>query len=115
MDSKSPPSQDDIARIIVLLGGVLASTEPFWAYVAVKPSVFAKFQHDHKTGVLDYYNFAPYGEMVVSGEGHSPPDEVTAKVAALYKTNPQDFFTCDDPQAAIAEKLNRLFPKPADS
>lgn len=75
-------------RTIVLVYGLLENGNPFWVFVAVKPSQYNAFITAQKDGSLNLYEFAPYGEIIVSGEGKSPPDEVTIKVAEMYQTDP---------------------------
>jgi hypothetical protein len=77
----------DLTRTIVLVYGMLESGSPFWVYVAVKPSKYQAFMTAQKDGTLDLYKFEPYGEIIVSGEGRMPPDEVTLKVAEMYQTD----------------------------
>jgi hypothetical protein len=105
-DEKYNP--DNIARIIMLVYGKLQNGNPFWCYCAVKPGMFDQFKADEAAGKLDLYNFEPYGEVVVSGEGETPPNEVTAKVAEMYNTDASKFFQPIDPQKEIAEKIEEL-------
>lgn len=81
---------DDSKRTIVLIYGMLQSGGPFWTFVAVKPSKYQAFMTAHKEGKVDLYDFKSYGEIIVSGEGKSPPDEITLKVAELYQTDPAE-------------------------
>lgn len=78
----------DKTRTIVLVYGLLTSGEPFWVFVAVKPSMYKDFLAAQRDGSLNLHAFAPYGEIIVSGDGKSPPDEVTIKVAEMYQTDP---------------------------
>jgi hypothetical protein len=82
------PSPSDLARTIVLVYGLLQSGGPFWMFVAVRPDAYKEFLAAQKDGTLDLQAFAPYGEIIVSGQGKAPPDEVTLKVAELYQTDP---------------------------
>jgi len=75
-------------RTIVLVYGLLENGNPFWVFVAVKPSQYNAFIAAQKDGSLNLYEFSEYGEIIVSGEGKSPPDEVTIKVAEMYQTDP---------------------------
>jgi len=99
---------DDYARVIVLVFGILDQTRPFWCYVAVKPSAYRTFLESQKTGTLNLYEFGPYGEIIISGEGTRPPDEVTLKVAEVYQTDPKKFFQPVDPEAEIERKMKQL-------
>lgn len=98
---------DDLTRIIVLVYGMLDNGNPFWVYVAVKPSKYDSFLEVQKSGELDLYKFDGFGEIIVSGESKLPPDEVTLKVAEMYQTDPATLFKQEDPKteaAALAEK-----------
>lgn len=103
-----PYEPDSISRIIMLVYGKLESGNPFWCYCAVKPSKYDQFKADEASGKIDLYNFDPYGEVVVSGEGETPPPEVTQKVAEMYNTDASTFFQPIDPQKEIAEKIEQL-------
>ena len=103
-----PYEPDNISRIIMLIYGKLESGGPFWCYCAVKPSMFDQFKADEAAGKIDLYNFDPYGEVVVSGEGEKPPTEVTQKVAEMYNTDASTFFQPIDPKKEIAEKIEQL-------
>ncbi len=99
---------DSISRIIMLVYGTMEHGGPFWCYVAVKPSMYDRFKDAEAKGTLDLYNFDEYGEIIVSAEGETPPDEVTVKVAEMYNTDPAKFFQPVDPKQAIAEKIAEL-------
>lgn len=79
----------DLTRTIVLVYGLLEDGNPFWVFVAVKPSQYQNFLTAQKDGSLNLYQFSPYGEIIVSGTGKSPPDDITIKVAEMYQTNPE--------------------------
>ena len=95
---------DDLTRIIVLVYGMLQSGGPFWVFVAVKPSQYQAFLAAQKEGKLDLYQFAPFGEIIVSGEGRTPPDEVTLKVAEMYQTDPSTLFQPMDVEKEVEKK-----------
>jgi len=86
--SQNNTNNQDQTRTIVLVYGLLDGGNPFWVFVAIKPSKYQEFVDAQKDGSLNLYEFAPYGEIIVSGEGKSPPDEVTIKVAEMYQTDP---------------------------
>ena len=90
MTEKTQDNTDnqDLTRTIVLVYGLLTNGDPFWVFVAVKPSQYQACIDAQKDGSLNLYQFAPFGEIIVSGEGKSPPDEVTIKVAEMYQTDP---------------------------
>jgi hypothetical protein len=84
-----PANNPDLTRTIILVYGLLESGSTFWVFVAVKPSKYQDFIAAQKAGTLNLYQFAPFGEIIVSGIGKSPPDEVTIKVAEMYQTDPE--------------------------
>jgi hypothetical protein len=77
----------DLKRIIVLMYGILENGNPYWLFAGVRPSDYALFLAAQRENKLDLYNFSPYGEIIISGEGGSPPDEVTEKVAEMFQTD----------------------------
>lgn len=105
---------DDIARVIVLVYGVLDDSKPFWCYVAVKPSRYQPFLDAQKEGALNLYEFGPFGEVIISGEGNQPPEAVTLKVAEVYQTDPRKFFSPIDPEAEVAKKVEEYEEKKKD-
>jgi transcriptional regulator with XRE-family HTH domain len=82
----------DTTRTIVLIYGQMEHGGPFWVFVAIKPSKYREFVVAQATKALDLYKFEPYGEIIVSGEGSKPPEEVTLKVAEMYQTDPKNIF-----------------------
>lgn len=104
---------DSISRIIMLVYGRMEHGGPFWCYVAVKPSQYDAFKNAEGNGTLDLYNFDMYGEIIVSAEGETPPDEVTIKVAEMYNTDPSTFFQPVDPKKVISEKIAEMKRKDA--
>ena len=103
-----PYDPDTLSRVIMLLYGKMDHGGPFWCYVAVKPSQFEAFKAAEKAGQIDLYNFEPFGEVIVSAEGQTPPEEVTAKVAEMYGADPSTFFQPIDPIAEIGRKIDEL-------
>jgi non-specific serine/threonine protein kinase/serine/threonine-protein kinase len=79
------------SRTIVLLYGVMESNEPFWVFAAIRPSRYQEFMQAHKEGKVDLEAFAPWGELIISGEGKTPPKIVLDKVATMYQTDPEQF------------------------
>lgn len=77
-----------LTRTIVLVYGLLENSNPFWVFVAVRPDKYQNFLDAQKNGSLNLYQFTPYGEIIVSGVGKSPPDEITVKVAEMYQIDP---------------------------
>jgi len=110
-DPQPAVNPDDFARVIILVYGVLEGNVPFWCYVAVKPTQYQKFLDAQKEGVLNLYEFQPFGEVIISGQGNQPPDAVTLKVAEVYQTDPSKFFQPVDPEAEIARKVEEIEKK----
>jgi hypothetical protein len=102
---------DKLSRVIMLLYGKMDTGNPFWCYVAVKPSQFEAFKKAETAGKIDLYNFAEFGEVIVSAEGKTPPDDVTRKVAEMYNADPSTFFQPIDPIAEIGKKLDEMKAK----
>ena len=87
--SEQRSDTDDVRRIIVLIYGMFENSAPFWVFAAVKPGRYQSMLAAQKEGTIDLYHFENYGEIIVSGEGKSPPDEITLKVAEMYQTSPE--------------------------
>lgn len=102
---------DNLSRVIMLLYGKMDHGGPFWCYVAVKPSQFEAFKAAEAAGSIDLYNFEPYGEVIVSAEGQTPPEEVTLKVAEMYGADASTFFQPIDPMAEIGKKIEEIKAK----
>jgi len=80
---------EDLKRIIVLIYGILGNGNPFWVFAAVRPSKYQPFMTAQKEGTLNLYQFEPFGEIIVSGEGKAPPEDIILKVAEMYQTTPE--------------------------
>lgn len=76
---------DQCYRVVSVVYGILESGGPFWMYVAIKPTAYPLFMR--KALEIDYHHFDEWGEIIVSGDGKSPPLEVTQKVAEMYGVN----------------------------
>lgn len=99
---------DTLSRIIMLLYGKMDHGGPFWCYVAIKPSMFNAFKEAETAGTIDLYNFDNFGEVIVSAEGQTPPEDVTLKVAEMYGADPSTFFQPIDPMAEIDKKIAEM-------
>lgn len=113
MNIPTPPTgdkydADNLSRVIMLLYGQMDHGGPFWCYVAIKPSQFENFKAAEKAGTIDLYNFESFGEVIVSAEGQTPPEDVTLKVAEMYGADPSTFFQPIDPIAEIGKKIQEL-------
>jgi hypothetical protein len=69
----------------------MESKEPFWVFAAIRPDRYQEFLQAHRAGKIDLQAFAPWGELIISGEGKSPPRSVIDKVATMYQTDPERF------------------------
>lgn len=105
---------DNVSRVIMLLYGKMDHGGPFWCYVAVKPSQFEAFKAAEAAGNIDLYNFEPYGEVIVSAEGQTPPEDVTLKVAEMYGADASTFFQPIDPIAEIDKKIEQIKAQDAE-
>ncbi len=99
---------DNLSRVIMLLYGKMDHGGPFWCYVAVKPSQFEAFKAAETSGTIDLYNFDTFGEVIVSAEGQTPPEEVTLKVAEMYGADASTFFQPIDPIVEIGKKIDEI-------
>lgn len=108
-DDKYNP--DNLSRVIMLLYGKMDHGGPFWCYVAIKPSQFEAFKAAEAAGSIDLYNFDAFGEVIVSAEGATPPEEVTLKVAEMYGADASTFFKPIDPMAEIDKKIEEIKAK----
>lgn len=101
----NPFDPDKLSRVIMLLYGKMDNGNPFWCYTAIKPSKFEAFKIAEQQGKIDLYNFEEFGEVIVSAEGKTPPEEVTLKVAEIYGADASTFFQPIDPIAQINDKI----------
>jgi len=106
--SQNPIDADQVSRVIMLLYGKMDHGGPFWCYVAIKPSQFEAFKAAEAAGRIDLYNFDMFGEVIVSAEGKTPPEDVTLKVAEMYGADASTFFQPMDPMAEIDKKIEEL-------
>lgn len=80
----------DKRRTIMLVTGTFVSGKEFWILVAIKAGMMDAFLEAHRKNALDYQDFTPYGEIIVSGERFEhglPPVEIIAHVAEMYHTS----------------------------
>jgi hypothetical protein len=99
---------DDMGRAIMLIYGYLVTGEQFWAYIAVRPSMYDSFSRDMSAGQLDMQLLPNYGEIIVSGKGAVPPDAVTMKVAEMFFIDPATLFQQVDMKAELERKMKLL-------
>jgi transcriptional regulator with XRE-family HTH domain len=106
--------QDHLVRVLCVAYGVLENGNPFWVCVAVKPSRYLDFRNAQRQNTLDLYSFKEYGEIVVSGEGERPPDEIMRKVAETYKCDPTTMFRPLDIDAEVGRLTHRALAERKD-
>lgn len=111
MSKNSNLTEDDIGRMVMLVYGQMGNNAgPFWCYLAVKPSRYDDFQAKIKNKKFDIRTFDAdgFGEIIVSGEGVTPPADVTKKVAFMFKVPIKELFLNIDAKAAVAKELERV-------
>ena len=101
---------DDVARLVTLIYGTMGDSKPFWCFVAVKPSKYAQLQKlaTNKTLDIKKYEEDGFGEIVVSGEGVIPPNDVIKTVATMFNTPISKLFQDVDADAVIAREIERI-------
>jgi hypothetical protein len=106
----SAATPDNNARVIMLAFGKMDNGGQYWVYVAVKPSRFDEFQlamASKKYNIQDFEH-DEYGEVIVSGEGILPPQEVTKQVADIFNVPVKELFANVDPAKLINTKIQQL-------
>lgn len=98
---------DQLSRIVMLAYGQMDHGGPYWCYVAVRPSRFDEFQATLATKKYNIQHFVQdgYGEVIVSGEGVTPPGEVTKQVAKMFDIPIKQLFTQTDQKSIILNKI----------
>jgi hypothetical protein len=81
---------DAVARVIVLVYGWLDNGKPFWVFVSIRPSRYPAFLAAQERNEIDLYHFEPFGEIIVSGDTESPPDEVLLHISRQFNTTVGD-------------------------
>ena len=106
MESKAI-NPDNLSRIVMLTYGAMEHGGPYWCYVAVKPSRYEEFQSRLASKKYNIQNFSEdaFGEVIVSGEGITPPQDITKQVANLFNIPFKDFFRDIDPKKTIINKI----------
>lgn len=106
--------RDNVGRIIMLTYGKMEHGGPYWCYVAIKPSRFEEYKTAMASKQYNMQNFDldGFGEIVVSGEGATPPQDVTQKVAALFDAPIRELFKDADPMATLDQKIQHLSGNP---
>ncbi|MDE3015578.1 MAG: hypothetical protein KGI29_01450 [Pseudomonadota bacterium] len=101
---------DDVARVVMLAFGNMESGGAYWCYVAVKPSRYEEFKRAMESRKYNMQNYAKdgYGEVVVSGEGALPPQDVTRQVARMFNVPVKELFADADPIVLINKKIKQI-------
>lgn len=73
----------ETTRIITHIFGLLEDGARFWVYASVRPSMYSLFQTTYAEGKLDLYRFETFGEILLSGRGEQPPEEVVRLFASM--------------------------------
>ncbi len=112
MSDPATANPDSLSRIVMLAYGSMENGKPYWCYVAVKPTRYTEFQ-DALRADYSLYNFESdgYGEVVVSGEGVTPPQEVTARVAEIFGIELSLLFADESPLKTLEDKMGILINK----
>ncbi len=103
-------SPDNVARMVVLVFGKTAESQPFWCFVALKPSMRPEVSQKIRDKTLDLTRFVEdgYGEIVVSGESAMPPRDVLKTVAAIFNVPVRSLFADFDFDAEISKEIELL-------
>ena len=75
------PDTDENSAILQFIAGTTEGKD-FWAYVAMKPSLYAEYYNNVSNKVP--MNVADYGEILEQGWGSKPPAEIEQKMATEY-------------------------------
>lgn len=105
-----PINPDDHSRIVMLAFGSMERGGKYWCYVAVKPGRYDAYRAALDTGQYNMQNFAAdgFGEVIVSGEGSLPPQEITKQVADMFAIPVKQLFAQIDPKEAALNLVNTL-------
>src|SRR5579884_2861923 len=82
-----PPTAEELLeadKSTIILGYVdgMSDGQPFWAYVAIKPSKYAEFHA--KTSARQHLIIEDYGTIIASGYDLAPPAEVVQEMKEKY-------------------------------
>ena len=81
-------ARKELGRTLALVYGIMVSGEPYWAFVAIRTTRYREFLEQNKKGAINIQDFDYYGEVIVFNATFGPTDDVIAKVAEMYKTDP---------------------------
>lgn len=79
--TKLPDDIDETVAILQLVNG-MSEGKPFWAYMAMQPSGYEAYHAKVSAG--ESVDLTVYGEVLQSGWGEEPPEEIRQKMADEY-------------------------------
>ena len=86
------PSDEELTKldgdnaILAYTSGVMQDGRPYYAYVAVRPSLYKKFRQ--LTAACQSMILSEYGEVIEAGIAAAPPPEVVQKMKDQYGCDP---------------------------
>jgi hypothetical protein len=84
-DFLSPQAMADLlCTLMILCHGTDSNSNPFWAYVCIKPSMAKLFKEARERG---NFKLEDYGAIIESGEGYDVPPEVMERMERDYGVN----------------------------
>ena len=110
----TPNHPDELARIVMLVFGKMKDNKgSYWCYVAIKPTEYRRFTDLYQAGKMNLYGFEKegFGEIIVSGQGRHPPDEVTYQVARVYKIDLKELYKETNAEEALEKKILQFAKK----
>lgn len=107
---------DNVARAVMMLFGKMADSNPFWVFVAVKPTRRAELAQRVKSKTLEITRFVEegFGEIIVSGESLFPPRDVLKTLSEMFSIPMRDLFADVDFDAAVAKEIEKLSKEMGD-
>lgn len=103
-------SPDNIARMITMVFGKMGNGQPFWCFIAIKPSCIDEVSTRVKNKTLDLTSYVDdgFGEIIVSGEGLMPPPDVVRVVAQMSNVPLRQMFQHFDMDEVIKREVDTL-------
>ena len=101
---------DNVARAVMMLFGKMANSQPFWCFVAVKPSRKDELAQrvKNKTIELTRYVEEGFGEIIVSGESAMPPRDVLKTLSTMFNVPIRKLFAESEFEKEIQDEIERL-------
>ena len=102
--SFSPTDSDDsfadlLSTLVVFVRGKLAGGKPYWAYLAMKPSMAKAFKEVQSKGVA--FDLEEYGTIIEWGEGDEPPAAIVEQMKNTYAVG-------SDYEKKLLERIDNL-------